>query len=231
VDFPETQWSQILALQGDAGGSSAIRVALLQRLLSAYWRPVYHYMRALDRRGPAEAEDLTQQLFASLLDRGDLDRLSAARGSFRAFLKTAARHLLVSQRRAEQVRPQPLPFADAEAAYRKAEPAGGGDPEAAFDRAWVSVVLDAAVARLRLELRADGHATRFAIFEAYCLEDDAEVSYEALAARHQVSLDEVRNGLRACRQRLRQLLRAQLRQYLGPDEDVEAELRFVIAGL
>jgi RNA polymerase sigma factor (sigma-70 family) len=230
TDFPQTQWSQILALQANRdGANNATRHReLLEALLQRYWPAVYHYVRALSRGSAAEAEDTTQQFFTAFIERDDLQKLSANRGTFRGFLKTAVKHFFISQIRSEASRKRTLTFAAAEQSFRRAPI---DDPERAFDREWVRLVLDEAIALLRNEMQHRGDEQGFAIFEAYCLSDDAEVSYQELAQRFNQSLDAVRNGLRSTRQRLRKILREKLREYVGPDGDLEQELRFVVEGL
>jgi len=161
-----------------------------------------------------------QQFFAMLLSRRDLEKLSPERGSFRGFLKTAFKHFLASSERAAAVRPRAFRFGDAEAVWATS---GGRDPEAAFDREWARGVLLEAVGQLRGEVDAD----RYELFRDLCLGDDA-VSYEAAARARGWSADDVRNRLREIRARLREILREQLRDTLGPGGDVESELRAVL---
>jgi RNA polymerase sigma-70 factor (ECF subfamily) len=47
---------------------------------------------------PEDAEDLTQEFFARLIERNDFAKVSRDRGPFRAFLKGALNHLLSDQR-------------------------------------------------------------------------------------------------------------------------------------
>jgi RNA polymerase sigma-70 factor (ECF subfamily) len=220
-DFPETQWSQLLAL-GDRAHPR--RPELMQRLGERYWEPVYHYVRALRRVSAEDAEDLTQQFFTTLLSRGDLEKLSPERGSFRGFLKTALRNALISADRAARARPALFPYEQAETAWQQHPDLG---PDEAFDRAWARTVLLEGVARLREQLTAEGRHGQLAMFESYCLGDGAP-TYAALAAQHGVTEDDVRNRLREARQRLRQILRKQLRETLAAGEDVESELAIVL---
>jgi RNA polymerase sigma-70 factor (ECF subfamily) len=226
-EFPDTRWSQILSLRDPAHPAYARQ---LERLAHEYWKPVFHYVRALRPDSAQEAEDQTQQFFALLLSRGDLEKLSPERGSFRGFLKTALRHFLTSQDRADQARrpadgrrPIPLPDASAEA-----PPQPGVSPEEAFDREWARGVLTEAVAALKERLRAEGQELPFELFRSYCLEE-RDLRYSDLARRHGLSEDDVRNHLRLVRQRLRELVRERLRDYLAPGEDVESELRFILS--
>ena len=205
-EFPETRWSQLLELRDPAHPRYAEH---LERLAKQYWSPVFHYAQALRR---ADAEDLTQQFFAMLLARRDLEKLSPERGSFRGFLKAALRNFVVSAARADASRPT-VPLPD-----------DLSTPEQAFDREWVRSVLAEAVATLRRE----SAPVPFELFREYSLEETG-ASYADLARRHGISEDDVRNRLRETRIRLRDLVRDQLRIYLAPGEDLEAELRFILS--
>ncbi|MBI3856109.1 MAG: sigma-70 family RNA polymerase sigma factor [Planctomycetes bacterium] len=207
-DFPETRWSQLLELRDPAHPRYAEH---LERLAKQYWNPVFHYAKALSG---AEAADLTQQFFAMLLARRDLEKLSPERGSFRGFLKTALRNFVTSAERA----------AAARAALPLREEADFRSPEQAFDQEWARGVLTEAVARLRRE----SAPVPFEIFREYCLEESG-ASYAALARRHGISQDDVRNRLRETRLRLRELVEEQVRDYLAPGQDMEAELRFILS--
>jgi RNA polymerase sigma factor (sigma-70 family) len=212
-EFPETRWSQLLELRDPTHPRYAEH---LERLAKQYWSPVFHYACALRPGGDADAEDLTQQFFAMLLARRDLEKLSPERGSFRGFLKTALRHYVSSAGRSAALRATvPLP---------ETGTSDLASPEQAFDREWARGVLAEAVARLRRE----SAPAPFEIFREYCLEETG-ASYADLARRHNLTEDDVRNRLRDARQRLRDLLEDLLRDYLAPGEDLAAELRFILS--
>jgi RNA polymerase sigma factor (sigma-70 family) len=219
--FPETRWSQLLDLRDPAHPKYAEH---LERLASQYWKPVYHYARALRKVSPGDAEDLTQQFFAMLLARRDLAKLSPDRGSFRGFLKTALRNFLASADRVAGARPQLFRYPEAEATWKD----DGALPEEAFDREWVRSVLHDAIARLRQELEKQGKARIFDLFREHCLEETGR-SYGELARVHVLSEDDVRNRLRETRQRVREILEELLRDYLAPGQSVEDELRFILS--
>ncbi len=126
ASFPQTEWSQLLALGAEQTDDR--RKQILDRLVHLYWPPVYHYVRALRPRSRDEAEDVTQQFFTTLLDRGSFDSLVPERGSFRGFLKTALRNFIISQERAAAVRPRLFPFDQAELAW-----AASPDPDPELD--------------------------------------------------------------------------------------------------
>jgi hypothetical protein len=63
-EFPVTRWTVVLAAGGTPSPESA---AALERLCGSYWYPLYAFVR---RSGysPPDAEDLTQEFFARLLE-------------------------------------------------------------------------------------------------------------------------------------------------------------------
>lgn len=229
-EFPETQWSQLLQIRDPRQPGYAER---LESLVTRYWQPAYHYLRAI-RPGPAEdAEDRVQQFFAMLLSRGSLEQLSPDRGSFRAFLKTALRRWAVSADRHDAARTprdgaRLFSFGDAEAQWAQAKDQKLG-PEEAFDREWGRSLLTESMSRLEKEFGAQGKAVSYRIFREYCVDDREPVSYDDLAKRHGMSADDIRNALRIVRQRGREILRELLRDTLLPGEDVERELRFLLS--
>ena len=229
-EFPETHWSQLLELKNPSHPRHAEH---LDDLVHHYWKPAYLYLRAIRAMSAEDAEDLTQQFFAMLLARRVFDKLSPERGSFRGFLKTALRRFAVSADRKDAAR-EPrdgaklFRFEEAEALWKEQGPAVA--PEAAFDREWARGVITEAMRRLREEFRGQGKEVYYEIFREYCGESaEASVSYDELARLHRVSADDVRNYLRAIRERGRDILKDLLRDYLFPGESVEDELRFILS--
>ena len=91
--FTTTHWSLVLRA-GQRGGTESDEA--LAALCRRYWFPLYAYAR---RRlpGPEEAEDLTQEFFARLLEKGALATASPERGRFRSFLLTALKNFLANE--------------------------------------------------------------------------------------------------------------------------------------
>jgi DNA-directed RNA polymerase specialized sigma24 family protein len=202
--------------------------------------PVYHYVRSLRPVAVPEAEDLTQQFFVMLLDRGSLAKLAPERGSFRGFLKTALKYFLIDQDRSAIARaPRDgahfFPFDQAEAAWqdaRKGAPVPG--PDDAFDREWARGVLLEAVSKLKQALAAEGKELYFRLFaevweERPLDEGDRKGSYTQLARKYAISESDVGNYLRVVRQRLRTILHDIVADYLGQGENVEDEVRFILS--
>src|SRR5712691_1733634 len=81
-EFTTTHWSVVL----QAGkGDSAAATEALEHLCRSYWYPLYVFIR---RKGysPADAQDLTQDFFARLLEKQYLSLADQNRGKFRTFL-------------------------------------------------------------------------------------------------------------------------------------------------
>ena len=83
--FASTRWSLVVAAAQRDSPECEAALATLCRL---YWYPLYAYAR---RRLPQaqDAQDLTQEFFACLLDKDYLRQADRQRGRFRAFLLTA----------------------------------------------------------------------------------------------------------------------------------------------
>ncbi len=224
-EFPSTIWSSVLSLRDPTDPSFA---ATLNALIDRYWKPVYHYVRALRRVDVEDAKDLTQQFFARLLERRDLERLSPDRGTLRGFLKTALKNFLAGADRSRKARPaRAFAFDEAERDWADAARAAPElTPEQAFDREWACGVVMEAVARLKARLEADGKAVHFEIFRD---RSDGAASYDELAARYRMSPKDVENRLTFARQAIAKILRELLAETMEPGEDVERELRYLLS--
>ncbi|MGI8602788.1 MAG: hypothetical protein ACR2OZ_07280 [Verrucomicrobiales bacterium] len=97
--------------------------------------------------GVAEAQDLTQEFFARLLERDYLARVDQQRGKFRSFLLAFVKHFLSearekagAQKRGGGQRLLSLDAAEGEEGYLS-EPVDELTPEQIFERRWVQTLL------------------------------------------------------------------------------------------
>src|SRR6266478_4563082 len=90
--FATTHWSVVLAAGQD---SSPGAQEALEKLCRTYWYPLYAYVR---RKGhsPTDAEDLTQEFFARLLQ-SELIGQCRREGKFRSFLLASLEHFLAKE--------------------------------------------------------------------------------------------------------------------------------------
>ena len=225
AEFPSTQWSQILQA-GSAANSPA-----LEDLCRAYWPPLYSFLR---RQGysPHDAEDLVQGFLARLLAREDLGEVGPEKGRFRTFLLTSLRNFSVKQ----ALRDKALKRGGGQAAISinadEAERLCGPDlsvssPEAAFDRRFAQAVVTRAFAALREEHRARGKEDFFATVAPFL--DGAEPEgYEAAAAKLGMAPGTLAVAVHRMRGRLRELLRAEVRQLCTSAAEEEQELKYLL---
>ena len=218
--FQTTRWSLILASRDETRDGAAA----LDQLCRIYRSPVLAYVRH-HGHGPDDAEELTQSFFAYLLDREMVHRADPARGSFRAFLVSAIRHFLSDARSADRALKR---GGDAvRVSLEDHDPAGSeaDTPEAAFDRAFALTVLARAMAGLEREARAAGKAELFAALKPFLVESPDPDEYAAVALRFGQRRNTVAVAIHRLRERLRQLVRAELAETAGTDEQVDEEMK------
>jgi RNA polymerase sigma-70 factor (ECF subfamily) len=219
--FPPTLWSQIVRAQD---GAEATRRDALDRLLGAYWRPVYAGIRYGWNKSPEDARDLTQDFLASLLERKFWEQIDPSRGRFRSFLKAALKHFMMNQAR-DQSRQKRAHTAISVEAFDVPDYAGK-PPEDVLDQEWISTVLQRAVDRLQAEFSKEGKAAYFEVLKRYDLEGGA--TYGEIAKALGISESDVRNYLHAARARLKTLVRDAVHEYSADAADLQEELRFIL---
>ena len=92
--FTTTHWSVVLTAQSE---SPAAQEAL-EKLCRIYWRPIYSFVRR-QGIGREEAQDITQGLFAQLLERKKLSAIRKEKGRLRSFLLGALKYFLADEQR------------------------------------------------------------------------------------------------------------------------------------
>ena len=217
--FPETTHGFL----GELGrhGSPEAAAELLGR---RYWRPVYVWLRAAWRKSNEDAKDLTQAFFLWVLEE-DLLGQYARSGSFRGYLKVLLKRFVGHHERALQRLKRgggrafvPL---DAEAA-----PAGGptADPEALFDRAWWTDLVNGAVDRIRERHAAPDAALAFRVYEAYDLPAEPErPTYADLGRRLGLSEADVKRHLFAVRGEVQDEIRRELARLTTDERSLREE--------
>lgn len=227
--FATTRWNLVKAAgrPGETAGAAA-----LAALCEAYWLPVYFFVRRTCRSDD-EARDLTQAFFARLIEKNDVSAADPARGRFRTFLLTSVRHFLANQhdfrtaqKRGGGVVHVPIEIGSADG--QGVEPADGHTPEDVFERRWALATIEAAVARVRQHYADTGRQMLFHELRSYLTGAEPTV-YADLAAR----LCTTEAALRVAVHRLRRAFREALREVIletvdGPDE-VDDELRYLLA--
>lgn len=229
--FPPTRWSVVQRARGR--DDQAARTALGE-LCRGYWPPLYAWAR---RRGhePDAATELVQDFFAALLGGESLQTFDRERGRFRSWLLGALRHHESHGRERERAAKRGgtaivIPF-DAELAERvHGTVASAPSPEQAYERAWALGVLARVEARLRDDYRRRGAEPELDALAPTILHD-ADVRYAAIAERLGKSEGAIKVAAHRLRKRWGELLRAEVADTVASPEDVEPELRALIAAV
>lgn len=225
ASFHTTRWTLVLA-----AGEGTERA--LGELCALYRAPLLVHGR---RRGlsAADAEDAVQGFLARLLRLDSLATARRERGRFRAFLLGSFNHYLADlhdHARAEKRGAHLLSSLDT-AATETALASVACDalaPDRAFDRAWALALLDSVTARLRAEYGNPAH------FDALlpCLAGrTADTPHVELAARLKVTEPALRVTLHRLRRRYREILRDEVAQTVARPEDIDTELRHLLAAV
>jgi RNA polymerase sigma-70 factor (ECF subfamily) len=201
----------------------------LEELCSAYWYPVYAFIRR-QGRAASDAEDLTQAFFAFLLEKQVLARADRERGRFRSYLLTVLRHFLSNERErnlaAKRGGGAIAVALDSDVAERLyiAEGASVENPEESFARSWAVALLDGALLQLKSELAAAGRLDDYERYRGF-LAGDAD--YRDLARETGIREGTLRVSVHRLRARFRELLRRQVADATG-SETVDREIRYLI---
>lgn len=142
-------------------------------LYRAYCYPVYAFIRRNGYPRP-QAQDLTQDFFVHLLERGTLGWADPARGRLRTFLLGALEYFLAEVARWAASRERGghcrFVFLDdagaAEHQYQLTVPAWE-TPERLFDARWGTALLDVVFLRLREEMARAGKQPLFEALQGY----------------------------------------------------------------
>jgi RNA polymerase sigma factor (sigma-70 family) len=232
--FPTTHWSRVVAA-GEQPDSPQAREALAA-LCNAYWYPLYAYIR---RRGhnAEQAQDLTQDFFAYVLERELLAKADPDRGRFRSFLLAVfARHLANQLDRANAQkrgggRPAlSIDARDAEGRYAR-EPAHELTPERIFDRSWALTLLGRVFDQLRREYDDAGRAAVFEELRTVLTRGPESGSHATIAGRLGISEGAVRVAVHRLRRRYGVLLRQEIAATVDDPGEIDDEIRSLFAAL
>jgi RNA polymerase sigma-70 factor (ECF subfamily) len=225
--FATTHWSVIVAARdGDAPQAREALAALCQ----TYWYPLYVYIR---RQGYSwdEAQDMTQEFFARLLEKEALRLVDPAKGKFRSFLIAACKHFLANERdRARAVKHGgghvflPIDGRDAESRYQS-EPAHGQTPEKAFERRWALTLLNQVLGRLRAQFQGADKGRLFDRLKGFLSKEKTAGGYEQAAQELGMTEGAVKVAVHRLRQRYRELLREEIGQTVRDPGQIDEEIR------
>jgi RNA polymerase sigma-70 factor (ECF subfamily) len=149
IHFPETAWAEISAARRGDNGEA------LQSLATAYWRPLYFFLR---RSGHSHenAADGVQGFFEYILRTPFFNTIAREGAKFRSYLLTSLRHWLSRERTRETAQKRGggihhVPIEEMEAMEYAPDLDEPGDAELLYDRRWARDLVARSISLIRGE--------------------------------------------------------------------------------
>ena len=233
--FPSTRWSVVLAA-GKSQAEQETSQAALAELCQTYWAPLYSFVRS---RGYTvhDAQDLTQSFFAYLLEHKIYARVDRQKGKFRSFLLASVKNFLTHEAdRAGTLkrggRHEFLPLhedlaKEAESLFQTHCNASSEDR--LFDRSWGEALLAAGLKRLSADYKGESKEKLFNELRIFVAGGaDRLPTYTELRDRLGIAESTLRSYVTRLRARYLEALRAEVRQTVHTETEVDEELRELI---
>jgi RNA polymerase sigma factor (sigma-70 family) len=226
-NFPITRNSALAAL---SSSNLAERARGLETFSSAYWGPVYSYLRLRWRRSHEEAADLAQEFFADVVQKQLLTRFDAKRARFRTYLRVCIDGLVANHDKATSRQKRGgaatvhLGFEDV---GDEIERLATESPETLFEKEWSRAVFSIALRRLRVCCEAAGKEQHYELLECYDLADERP-TYAELSRRFGIATTDVTNRLSRVRRELRRVVLDVLRELTASEEEFREEARALL---
>lgn len=229
--FPNTRWSVVLAARGPSPESAAA----LETICRNYWYPLYAYVRRCGRSSH-DAEDLTQEFFARLLEKRWLDTADQEKGRLRSFLIVALKRFMNNEwdRASRQRRGGGRAHAPIDTAFAESRFAADNQllaPDKSFDRQWALTLIHLTTDRLRAEFSGAGKPGDYDALKECLLADRGAIDYATVASQLGQTEGAARVAVHRLRRRFREIYREEIAQTLAEGADLDAELRHLAAAL
>ncbi|MHC4290260.1 MAG: RNA polymerase sigma factor [Planctomycetota bacterium] len=231
--FATTHWSVVLA----AGkSSSANQKQALETLCQSYWFPLYVFLR---RRGydNHQAEDSTQAFFAHILEKHNLRTADPKYGKFRSFLLIRLKSFVSDERDRAQAQKRgggrkilSLSFQNAEGQYAL-EPADRLSPEMLFEKSWALTVLERTMDRLEADMANKNKQKLFEHLKVYLTTEKDVIPYQNMAEELDMTEGSIRVAVHRLRRQYRKLLRDEIAQTVGDEDQIDEEMGCLFAAL
>jgi len=237
MNFPPTRLSVVARTRSEDEETRRLAFAAI---IDAYWKPVYKYLRIKWHFDPEAAADVTQDFFATTLEKEVLERFDPQRARFRTYLRLCVDGFAANVKKAESRLKRgggaiavPLDFHAAEGEISRHEPAVSSDLDEMFYQEWVRALFQRAVDDLRGWAESSGRAIMFEVFCRYDLAESAGTrpTYAAIGRDLGITATTVTNHLAAVRRQFRRVVLDRLRDLTSTDEEYEAEAKRLLGGV
>lgn len=234
-NWQTTQWSMVLNAKNatdqspDSIHSNDAWNESLQALCKLYWYPLYAFLR---RKGYAQddCQDLTQDFFASLIEKDFLKVVDPKKGRFRWFLMHAIGKFAASWTNAQAAQKRgggktffSLEFDDGENRY-KMEPSNSETPESLFERQWALTILETAMIELKQAYNDDGKSRFFEALNVFISPGSLAPNYADVALELGVTETAIKVGIHRLRQKYKKTLRSVVLETLDDPAELDDEI-------
>jgi DNA-directed RNA polymerase specialized sigma24 family protein len=220
--FPRTRWSLIAAASAKGDNRRAI-----SELYALYFASIQRFVRS-SGRALRDAQDVTQSVFARLLQPGELARANRERGAFHSWLALVIRSVMSSERRRARAQKRGgraiVLSLDACAADNRheVEPTTPDTPERAHTRHEREALCRRVMLELERWYASRGQHAQFRRLLPFL--DGRDPPYEALARELLVPAATLRKQVFAMRSRYRELVWMDFRRRGVKPGDIEREI-------
>lgn len=221
-----TRWTLVLRAGGARTPESR---AALEELCALYRPPLLAFARHLTRDAE-QAEDLVQSFLLDFVEKDMVARAREDRGSFRALLRASLRNHLLTRRKADgaQKRGGGVMHVDADDVPLR----DGRSADVLFDGLCARALVDRVLVRLGEEEARAGRGARHEALRGRLGDGAADAPpLRETAALLGMNEGAVKVALDRLRKRYAARLRAEVAETVSRPEDVEAELRDLLAAL
>lgn len=224
MEFPKTSWTILAAATMNGGREEA---EALNQLCRDYWRPVKIIIQG--RGAPAErVEDLTQEFFMQLMEKGFFKKADPQQGSFRSFMLGALRYFLAddAKRTMAEKRGGKLQRVELEDYSQSV-----AIDETQFDAAWAELLFDRVYGRVENEVRMKRGVVGWEALKQFLPGSDAPITYAELADALGMSEGGAKTEVFRLRERFRDGLRSEVGKTVGAPHEIDDELAYLRSAL
>ena len=178
---------------------------------------------------------MTQDFFARLLEKNYLSRANPQRGRFRSFLLTSLQNFLTHEWERARAEKRgggrtfiPWDEQSPEERYRL-EAASDLTPDKVYEQHWAMALFQRALGRLHNEFADANKREQFDQLKGFLSEKVGDGAYAQVASRLGMTTGAVAVAVHRLRERYGQLVREEIVHTVASPEDVEVEMRYLIA--
>ncbi len=201
----------------------------LEALCQQYWYPLYAYVRR-EGLGPEDAEDLTQVFISKLIEKRWVEKAYGEDCTFRSFLLIRLKRFLKDERAKGKTQKRgagavhlSLHLNALEQRYTEEPVDAAMTPDALFDRAWATSVLDRVADHLRQEFADSDKAAEFEALQTCLAWNENTQSYREIAQNIGRGEGWVKVAVNRMRKRYRKLLENEIARTV-PGSDIDQEI-------